>query len=211
MPDTPTIHIDGAARGNPGPAAYAFVLRQPGVVDTEIAATMGKATNNVAEYTALIKALEYAQSLGLKSVHIFSDSELLVKQMNGQYRVKNADLKSLYDLADRLRKQFQNVELTHVRRADNPDADRLCNLALDGKLGLSGQSIVSEAEGPRGDCPSTRSRGRGSDCATQRIREIMGQERHRLPPRGRRFGNSSGKFYNDMASPLRNPNHDSLR
>ena len=149
MPETiPTIHIDGAARGNPGPAAYAFVLRQTGSADVEVAATMGKATNNVAEYTALVKALEHARKVGIDAVEIYSDSELLVKQMKGQYRVKNADLKTLYDAADKLRKQFQKVNLTHVRRADNPDADRLCNLALDGKLGAS-DSPMSVKPRPR--------------------------------------------------------------
>ena len=130
---TATVHIDGAARGNPGPAAYALVLRRPGLPPIEESETIGKATNNVAEYTALVRALEVAAEAGVRELSVFSDSELLVKQMNGEYRVKNADLQDLYAEAQKLRKRFDRVMLTHVRRAQNPDADRLCNEALDGR------------------------------------------------------------------------------
>ncbi|HVK15507.1 MAG TPA: ribonuclease HI family protein [Fimbriiglobus sp.] len=130
---TATVHIDGAARGNPGPAAYALVLRRPGLPVVEEAEPIGKATNNVAEYTALVHALERASELGVKTLAVFSDSELLVKQMNGEYRVKHPDLQDLYAEAQQLRKRFDRVTLTHVRRAQNADADRLCNEALDGK------------------------------------------------------------------------------
>jgi ribonuclease HI len=131
-----TVHIDGAARGNPGPAAYALVLRRPGEPVIEQAETIGTATNNVAEYTALIRALERAAELGIRTLAVFSDSELIVKQMNGEYRVKNADLQDLYREAQALRKSFERVTLTHVRRAQNADADRLCNEALDRDLDL---------------------------------------------------------------------------
>ena len=97
MSDTATMHIDGAARGNPGPASYAVVLARPGQPDVEEADTIGTATNNVAEYTALLRGLELAAELGVKKLVVFSDSELLVKQMNGEYRVKNADLLPLYE------------------------------------------------------------------------------------------------------------------
>lgn len=133
MSDTATVHIDGAARGNPGPAAFAFVLRRPDHPAVEHAEPMGKATNNVAEYTALVNALERAAELGVKELAVFSDSELLVKQMNGEYRVKHPDLQELHREASDLRKRFTRVTLTHVRRAQNADADRLCNEALDGK------------------------------------------------------------------------------
>ncbi len=132
MSDTATVHIDGAARGNPGPAAYALVLRRPGLPDVEESDTLGKATNNVAEYTGLIRGLERAIELGVKNLTVFSDSELIVKQMNGEYRVKNADLQELYAEATALKKKLPRVTLTHVRRAQNADADRLCNEALDG-------------------------------------------------------------------------------
>jgi len=127
-----TINIDGAARGNPGPAAFAYVITRDGELLSEEAGCLGPATNNLAEYTALVRALEKAAELGDGRLLIRSDSELLVKQMNGLYRVKNPQLKILYDQAQELRDQFVSVSIVHVRRADNRDADRLCNEALDG-------------------------------------------------------------------------------
>jgi ribonuclease HI len=130
-----TIHIDGASRGNPGPAAYAVVIRPPDGPPIEVAEVIPNTTNNVAEYTALVAALHTAQEHGLTDLHIHSDSELLVKQMNGEYRVKSADLQDLYLEAVHLRKQFASVKITHVRREQNKRADELCNIALDAKLG----------------------------------------------------------------------------
>src|SRR5262245_52318397 len=129
--DAAVIHIDGASRGNPGDAAYAVVIAVPGRSPIEESGVLGKETNNVAEYTALIKALEKARHLGLKRLRINSDSELLVKQMNGEYRVKNDDLKWLHDEAKTLMKDFASVTLAHIRREQNKRADELCNLALD--------------------------------------------------------------------------------
>jgi len=128
-----TIHVDGGSRGNPGPAAFAFVIAIDGQPPIDGAATIGTATNNIAEYTALIRALEKSAELGLKQLDILSDSELMVKQMNGEYRVKNADLQDLYAEAQALRRPFDRVTLTHIRREKNKRADELCNLALDGK------------------------------------------------------------------------------
>lgn len=125
------IHIDGAARGNPGPAAYAVVIERPGHGPIEEAKALGTATNNVAEYSALIRALELAIELGVRNVRIYSDSELLVKQMNGEYRVKHPDLQSLYQQAMRLRQQVGHLSLEHIRREQNRRADELCNIALD--------------------------------------------------------------------------------
>jgi ribonuclease HI len=134
MSDEPaTIHIDGASRGNPGDAAYAVVIVAPGRPVVEESGVLGKETNNVAEYTALIKALEKARHLGLTRLRIHSDSELLVKQVNGEYRVKNDDLKWLYEEAKNLMKGFASVTLTHIRREQNKRADELCNIALDGQ------------------------------------------------------------------------------
>ncbi len=126
-----TIHIDGASRGNPGDAAYAIVIEAPGRGAVEESGLLGKQTNNVAEYTALLKALEKAKQLGLQHVRIHSDSELLVKQMNGEYRVKNEDLKSLFQEASQLKRAFDSVTFTHVRREQNKRADELCNIVLD--------------------------------------------------------------------------------
>ncbi len=137
-----TIYIDGGSRGNPGPASYAVVLTREGLPPLEEANTLGKATNNVAEYTALVRALELANANGVTHIQLFSDSELLVKQMNGQYKVKNADLQDLYREACELRRKFQKVTLQHVRRELNKRADFLCNEALDGRPRVAGEEIA---------------------------------------------------------------------
>ena len=129
--DAAVIHIDGASRGNPGDAAYAVVIAVPGRPPIEESGVLGQETNNVAEYTALIKALEKARHLGLRRLAIHSDSELVVKQVKGEYKIKNDDLKWLADEAKTLMKEFVSVSLTHVRREQNKRADELCNIALD--------------------------------------------------------------------------------
>jgi ribonuclease HI len=136
MKDAPllTIHTDGGARGNPGPAAFAYVIDLPDGSQIEEAGCLGKLTNNQAEYLGLLRALEHALLLG--SHHrllIHSDSELMVKQMNGEYQVKNADLRDLYNQARTLQQHFSAVDIRHVPRAQNKHADRLYNEALDGK------------------------------------------------------------------------------
>ena len=146
--DTATVHIDGASRGNPGAAAYALVLQRPGLPVVEQAEAIGKATNNVAEYSALVAALERAAELGVSTLTVFSDSELMVKQMNGEYRVKNADLQELYAEAVELRKRFAAVTLKHVRREQNKRADELCNLVLDGKRSSGGAAAPAEPKPP---------------------------------------------------------------
>jgi ribonuclease HI len=127
-----TINIDGAARGNPGPAAFAYVIVRDSEPLIEEAGRLGSVTNNVAEYTALVRALERAAELGGKRLLIRSDSELLVKQMNGSYRVKNDQLKVLHQQASRLCDQFTSIAIIHVPRSANAHADRLCNEVLDG-------------------------------------------------------------------------------
>jgi ribonuclease HI len=139
-----TINIDGAARGNPGPAAFAYVITRNEQLLSEEAGCLGTATNNLAEYTALVRALERAAELQGERLLIRSDSELLVKQMNGLYRVKNPQLKALYDQASRLRDQFASVSIVHVPRAQNSHADRLCNEALDGPCRQAKSAVVSE-------------------------------------------------------------------
>jgi ribonuclease HI len=127
-----TIYTDGAARGNPGPGAFAYVIERNGAPAIEEKGTLGRTTNNVAEYTALVRGLEHAARLGGRRLLVHSDSELMVKQMNGEYQVKNDDLRALFQQARALCRQFEQVTLRHVRRADNSRADRLCNEALDG-------------------------------------------------------------------------------
>jgi len=133
MSETATMHIDGASRGIPGPAAYAVVLARPGMPVLEEADTIGKATNNVAEYTALVEGLKLAKELEVKKLSVFSDSELMVKQMNGIYRVKNPELMDLYLEAKKLAAGFEKLTLTHIRREQNARADAIGNDALDGK------------------------------------------------------------------------------
>lgn len=130
---TATIHIDGGSRGNPGPASYAVVFRRPGHETIDECDRLGTATNNVAEYTALVRGLELARAYGVRELTVFSDSELLVKQMRGEYKVKNADLKALNAEAAALCRRLGVVNFAHVLRGQNRDADRLCNEALDGR------------------------------------------------------------------------------
>ncbi len=144
MSDRATMHIDGGSRGNPGAAAYAVVLAPEGGAALEEAQTIGTATNNVAEYTGLIRGLELAAEKGIRNLAVLSDSELLVKQMNGEYRVKNADLQGLHQEASALRRRFASVTLAHVRREQNKRADFLCNEALDGRPRRAGE-VVADA------------------------------------------------------------------
>jgi ribonuclease HI len=126
------LFTDGGARGNPGPAAYAYVLEaEDGDVLAAEGVPIGRATNNVAEYSGLVAGLRRALELGVKHVELVSDSELMVKQMRGEYRVKNEGLRPLYDEAQRLAREIGDVEYRHVRRAENELADRLVNEALD--------------------------------------------------------------------------------
>jgi ribonuclease HI len=125
-------NIDGASRGNPGPAAYAVVIRDPeGKLVLELAKKFGRDTNNVAEYYALLAALDYATTHAISSLRIRSDSELLVRQMQGRYKVKSADLKPLHERASILSRQLKYFAIEHVRREQNCDADALANIALD--------------------------------------------------------------------------------
>ena len=137
-------NIDGASRGNPGPAAYAVVLRDPnGAIVLELAKQFGRDTNNVAEYYGLLAALDYAATHGIKALRVRSDSELLVRQMQGRYKVKSEDLKPLYERALKLSRQIGYFAIEHVRRELNREADALANVALDG--GAAGGGVRREA------------------------------------------------------------------
>jgi ribonuclease H / adenosylcobalamin/alpha-ribazole phosphatase len=126
------LSTDGGARGNPGPAAYGFVLEaDDGTILAAHGEAIGVATNNVAEYRALIAGLEKAVEVGVQELEVVSDSELLVKQMRGEYRVKNEALRELSAQASRLARQVGRVRWTAVRREHNELADRLVNEALD--------------------------------------------------------------------------------
>jgi ribonuclease HI len=142
-------NIDGASRGNPGPAAYAVVIRDPeGKLVLELAKKFGRDTNNVAEYYALLAALDYATTHGISALRIRSDSELLVRQMQGRYKVKSADLKPLHERASILSRQLKYFAIEHVRREQNTDADALANVALDSGP-VNSASLDAKREGPR--------------------------------------------------------------
>jgi ribonuclease HI len=126
------LSTDGGARGNPGPAAYAYVLEaDDGTVLDARGQAIGVATNNVAEYRALVEGLRRAADLGIDELEVVSDSELIVKQMRGEYRIKNETLRALAREADVLARQIGPVTYTAVRREHNELADRLVNEALD--------------------------------------------------------------------------------
>jgi ribonuclease HI len=126
------LSTDGGARGNPGPAAYAYVLEaEDGTVLEARGQAIGVATNNVAEYRGLVEGLRRAADLGIDELEVVSDSELIVKQMRGEYRIKNETLRSLAREAEDFARQIGRVTYTAVRREHNELADRLVNQALD--------------------------------------------------------------------------------
>lgn len=137
-------NVDGASRGNPGPASYAVILRGPdGTPRFEVGKYIGRATNNVAEYYGLITALDYAAAQGIGRLLVRSDSQLLVRQMQGRYKVKSADLRPLYERARKLANGFAYFAIEHVPREQNSGADALANLALD-RTGSHGGSVAPE-------------------------------------------------------------------
>jgi len=125
-------NIDGGSRGNPGPAAYGVVMRDGrGEVVASLKKYIGQNTNNVAEYFGLIAALDYAQTHGIRALRVESDSELLVKQMRGQYKVKSEELKPLFERAKKMSQGLEMFRIEHVYREQNREADALVNQALD--------------------------------------------------------------------------------
>ena len=132
-----TAFVDGASRGNPGPAGYGVYMRTDGGEIIEISGFLGNTTNNVAEYEGLLEALRTAADEGATELEVISDSELLVKQMLGVYRVKHPNLQPLYEQARRLVRRFRRFSIRHTLRAGNKDADRLANVAVDRAAGRS--------------------------------------------------------------------------
>jgi len=125
-------NVDGGSRGNPGPASYGVVIRDPrGEIVAKLKKYIGRSTNNVAEYYGLIAALDYAQQHGVRALRVESDSELLVRQMRGQYKVKSADLRPLFERARKMAASLASFKIDHVYRDRNAEADALANQALD--------------------------------------------------------------------------------
>ena len=141
-----TAYVDGAARGNPGPASYAVILRAPdGSTQFQIGKYLGRATNNVAEYYALIGALDYAQSQQIAHLAVRSDSELLVRQMQGRYKVKSPDLRPLHERAQKMARGLAHFDIAHIPREQNSEADQLANLALDATSTVGGTTHEKSA------------------------------------------------------------------
>ena len=130
------VNVDGGARGNPGPAAIGVVIRTAGgAVIAEASETIGVATNNVAEYTALLRGIELARQHGATELQIYGDSELVVRQVRGEYRVKDAGLKPLHAKVSDALGELDSWSIAHVRRERNAHADELVNAALDAGTG----------------------------------------------------------------------------
>lgn len=129
------LWTDGAARGNPGPAGIGAIMKTPsGEVLFGAGRYVGLTTNNVAEYKALLMGLEQALQRGIRRLEVRADSELLIKQLRGEYRLRAEGLRPLYEQAKALLAKFESVELLHVRRAENAEADKLANQGIDRHL-----------------------------------------------------------------------------
>jgi ribonuclease HI len=131
-PAAHTAHVDGGARGNPGPAGYGVAIQDAtGHPVAELSEYLGHHTNNYAEYQGLIAALRYAAEHQVKALKVISDSELMVRQMKGIYKVRHPELRKLYDEAQQLARQLEHFEIRHAMREHNQTADRLANEAMD--------------------------------------------------------------------------------
>src|SRR5687768_15676707 len=199
MDDTLTLEFDGGSRGNPGPAGIGIVIRaKDGTPLVTIGRFIGRATNNVAEYRALITALEEAQKLGAQNVLIRGDSELIIKQMKGEYRVKHPDMKVLHEEAQELIHRFGSARIEHNLRHKNELADKLANLAMDRQkdvtdagggeggdpLALDASSPVASKTGDHFGCPKC-------GCAIE-VLKPSGVRPHQLKPFACQCGTKMG-------------------
>lgn len=152
-------NIDGGSRGNPGPAAYGVVIRDAkGDIVARLKKYIGRMTNNVAEYYGLIAALDYMQSQGIKALRIESDSELLVKQMRGQYKVRSPELQPLFERARKMSQALESFRIDHVYREQNREADALANEAMDEVEGGSAKSARAAAAAAPTPAPKSETR-----------------------------------------------------
>ena len=168
-------NIDGGSRGNPGPASYGVVIRDArGQVVAKLKKYIGRLTNNVAEYYGLIAALDYAQSQGIRALRIESDSELLVKQMRGQYKVKSAELRPLFERAHKMSQALESFRIDHVYREQNREADTLANEALDetsGRPATPAASAKPDAAGRAANpAPAPKTEPRSARSEPRRFR-----------------------------------------
>jgi ribonuclease HI len=186
MDETLTLEFDGGSRGNPGPAGIGVVVRATdGTPLVTLGRFIGAATNNVAEYRALITAMEEAKRLGAKNIVIRGDSELIIKQMKGEYRVKHPDMRTLYGEAQDLIAQFDSATITHNLRHKNELADKLANLAMDRRKDVTDAGAAEES--PL-DEPSPVATQRGDRFACPKCRCVIEVEQpssvrpHQLKP-----------------------------
>jgi len=146
-----TLHTDGGSRGNPGPAGSGFVLRDTsGATLCASGHFLGDATNNRAEYDGLVRGLRSARAHGCVRLDVRMDSELIVRQMTGRYRVKNEGLKEPYARATALVREFDNVRFAHIPREENAEADRLANEAMDARTDVGDEAVPCETQRDQG-------------------------------------------------------------
>ena len=149
-----TAHCDGGSRGNPGPAGYGAIVEDPrGRVVARLSEFLGRQTNNFAEYKGLLAVLAWARQNGVRQLRVISDSELMVKQVQGQYKVASPALRPLWEEARRVSREFERFEISHTLRGGNKEADRLANEAMDKGMGRVPAS--NSAEQPRADSGRT--------------------------------------------------------
>jgi ribonuclease HI len=162
-------NIDGGSRGNPGPAAYGVVIRDAkGDIVARLKKYIGRMTNNVAEYYGLIAALDYMQSQGIRALRIESDSELLVKQMRGQYKVRSPELQPLFERARKMSQSLESFRIDHVYREQNREADALANEAMDEVEGGGAKS--AKAAAAAAPTPAAKSETRAPVGEVRKIR-----------------------------------------
>jgi probable phosphoglycerate mutase len=155
--DAIVAYCDGGSRGNPGPAGFGvYIQDSAGRVLAELSEYLGARTNNFAEYSALLAALEFAITNGHRSLRVVSDSELMVKQMKGQYRVNSPELRPLYEEARRRVSQLDHFQIQHVLREKNRHADRLANLAMDRGMGRAPAASPAPASVPEAPPPPAK-------------------------------------------------------
>jgi ribonuclease HI len=181
------LQFDGGSRGNPGPAGVGIVIgAEDGTPLVTIGRFIGRATNNVAEYRALIAVMQEAQKLGARRVIIRGDSELIVRQMNGEYRVKNADLKPLWRQAQDLQAEFEEARIEHNLRHHNEVADRLANLAIDRRAEVTDADLPAGGVEAGGDQDADEAAGgdtkAGADQTKWRCPRCNGAIKVVVPP-----------------------------
>ena len=159
-----TANIDGAARGNPGPAAYGVIVRRPdGKKHESLGKYIGRTTNNVAEYYALIAALDYAAANGIRRLRVYSDSQLIVNQIKGIYKVKHPDLRPLHERAKKQAAGLESFTIQYVPREENRDADEMANAALDSTGGV--KAAYGATSGAKAAAPALASASRSATAS----------------------------------------------